>query len=251
MPTPTVSCMHTLHWRYSSCELQVLLRFRGAPLLHVACCGCVIEGSGKGSGDGADTSVPRWSCDRHVTAVNVPWKILVSRAAAHKTVSGRTCKSSKRKGCMLGVQSVNAVEWHTLMQMCNTHTHTQASLGNKRSSIPVLRPPLTIHQKEVTGTVINHDNKAHTAIWPWCPHDIMWRILSYWSPSVCPKGLSVAWLVRRRSARPRWRWRGAGPHACGRQGDFKMPTLRQKTQLIFHSSNDPSSSNTLLLIRLR
>lgn len=48
--------------------------------------------------------------------------------------------------------------------------------------MPVLWPPLAIHQKEITGSVINQGNKAHTAIRPRCPHDIMCRISSPFKP---------------------------------------------------------------------
>lgn len=48
--------------------------------------------------------------------------------------------------------------------------------------MPVLWPPLAIHQKEITGSVINQGNKAHTAIRPRCTHDIMCRISSPFKP---------------------------------------------------------------------
>lgn len=109
----------------SSCELHASLRFP-----HVACCGSVIEGWGKELGERTNVSAPRRSSDKPSTAINVQREILVSHAVAHRTVTSRMCKSSERGGCVLSVQLVNIVEWHTL----HTHTHPASSIPSKSCS---------------------------------------------------------------------------------------------------------------------
>ena len=62
----------------------------------------------------------------------------------------------------------------------HTHTHTHTHLcWTKRNSMSVL---LAIHQNEITGSVINRGNKAHTAVQPWCSPDITCEISSPFKP---------------------------------------------------------------------
>lgn len=190
----TVSCTHAVQEKCSSWELRGSAQFSWCT---VAACGLLCR---------LDWRLGErvWWEDRRICAlVELRQKFYCVNAHGAQILTSNT-RILKVQGARASV-----LEWRTAVQI-------GASLLNK---VCVQQLPLAIHQRGITGTVINHRNKVLIAIWPECPHDMICRIL------LPPKlqrlserllGCMNGEQVKRAAPRPRWRQRGVGPHTSAR-----------------------------------